>query len=315
MMKRNKQFDNFFIGFFFLIFLIPALVYILFFLNILIEGIPVISWQYLFSAPSSNLADGGIGPVIIATLGTVFLMLVFVVPFGVMTALYLSEYSLNKKFDKFFIFLLYNLSGVPSVVFGIFGLGFFVLNLGSSLDNFFNTTLVFGKPSMLWASVTLALMLLPMVIISSYQAFRSVPYNLKETAYSLGANKLSVVWNVIIPQSRSGIFTGIILAVSRAIGETAPLLFLGCAFFLPSLPLFDLCVGGICLPLIDPTEQFMYLSYNIFILSTQSTGEVATLPYQYAGTLVLIFLTLFCNGTTIYLRQRYRNKVEMKGIF
>jgi phosphate transport system permease protein len=109
---------------------------------------------------------------------------------------------------------------------------------------FFNTTLVFGKPSMLWASVTLALMLLPMVIISSYQSFRSVPYNLKETAYSLGANKLSVVWNVIIPQSRSGIFTGIILAVSRAIGETAPLLFLGCAFFLPSLPLFDLCVGG-----------------------------------------------------------------------
>jgi phosphate transport system permease protein len=136
-MKRNKQVDNFFIGFFFLIFLVPALVYILFFLNILIEGVPVISWQYLTSSPSSDLADGGIGPVIVATLGTVVMMLVFVVPFGVMTALYLSEYSLNKKFDKFFIFLLYNLSGVPSVVFGIFGLGFFVLNMGSSLDNFF----------------------------------------------------------------------------------------------------------------------------------------------------------------------------------
>jgi phosphate transport system permease protein len=313
-MMTSRRIEGFFSSLFFLIFLIPALIYILFFFNILLEGLPVISWQYLVASPSSDLSQGGIGPVIVATLGTVLLMLLFVVPFGVMTALYLSEYSLNKRFDKFFIFLLYNLSGVPSVVFGIFGLGFFVLNLGSELDNLFNTNLVFGKPSMLWAAVTLALMLLPMVIITSYQAFKSVPQIHKETAYSLGADKFRVVWEVVLPQSRSGIFTGIILAVSRAIGETAPLLFLGCAFFLPSLPVFDLCVGGICFPLIDPTEQFMYLSYNIFILSTQSTGEASTLPYQYAGTLILIFLTLFCNGTTIYLRQRYRNKVEMKGI-
>jgi phosphate transport system permease protein len=312
-MLRELKIDRLFSFLFAMLFLVPALVYVLFFLNILIGGIPVISWSYLTSDPSADISSGGIGPVIIGTISTVLLMLTFVVPFGVLTALYFSEYSLNKKIDKIFIFLLYNLSGVPSVVFGIFGLGFFVLNLGSKIDQTFGLNLVFGKPSMLWAAVTLAFMLLPMVTITSYQAFRAIPDSFREVAYGLGASKFSLIKKVIIPHSRSGIYTGIILSVSRAIGETAPLLFLGCAFFLPSVPIFDLSVIGLHILLVNPTEQFLYLSYNIFILSTQSSGQNGALPYQYAGTLVLIVLTLLCNGTTIYLRQRFRKTLQIGG--
>ena len=128
---KEAKIDRFVVFVFGMLFLIPALVYILFFAKILIEGIPVISWSYLTSAQSSDLTAGGIGTVITGTLATVLLMLLFVIPFGVITALYLSEYSINRAFDKFFLFMLYNLSGVPSVVFGIFGLGFFVLNIGT----------------------------------------------------------------------------------------------------------------------------------------------------------------------------------------
>lgn len=311
-MRKGSTVDKFAVLFFGILFLIPALVYLLFFLKIVIEGVPVITWEYLTSAQSSDLANGGIGTVITGTLATVVLMLAFVIPVGVTTALYLAEYSINRAFDKFFLFMLYNLSGVPSVVFGIFGLGFFVLNIGTGMDSFFGLELVFGKPSMLWASFTLAFMLVPMVVITTYQSFKSVPESYRETAYGAGATKLQMVRSVLIPHSISGVFTGIILSVSRAIGETAPLLFLGCAFFLPSVPVFDLCVTGFCFPLIDPTEQFLYLSYNIFILSTQSTAQSATLPYQYAGTLVLIFLTIVCNGTTIYLRHKFR-KITSRG--
>ncbi|GAB1349871.1 phosphate ABC transporter permease PstA [Ignavibacteriales bacterium] len=307
---KEAKIDRFVVFVFGMLFLIPALVYILFFAKILIEGIPVISWSYLTSAQSSDLTAGGIGTVITGTLATVFLMLLFVIPFGVITALYLSEYSINRAFDKFFLFMLYNLSGVPSVVFGIFGLGFFVLNIGSGIDNLLGLDLVFGRPSMLWAAFTLAFMLVPMVTITSYQSFKAVPESYRETAYGAGANKFQMVRRVLIPHSISGVFTGIILSVSRAVGETAPLLFLGCAFFLPSVPVFDLCISGFCLPLINPTEQFLYLSYNIFILSTQSTAQSATIPYQYAGTLVLIFLTIICNGTTIFFRQKFRKTVR-----
>ncbi len=287
-------------------FLVPALVYILFFLNILVEGAPVISWQYLTAGPSSDPATGGIGPVIAGTLMTVVLMLIIVVPFGVVTALYLSEYSLNRRFDKFFLFLIHNLAGVPSVVFGIFGLGFFVLNIGTGLDELFGLELVFGKPSMLWASATLAFMLMPMVVTTAYEAFRAVPAEYRETAYGAGAGKLQMIRSVVLPHSIPGVTTGVILSVSRAIGETAPLLFLGCAFFLPSMPVFDLCIAGLCFPVVNPTEQFMYLSYNIFIMSTQSTSP---LPYQYAGALVLIVLTLVCNSATIWLRSGFRKNL------
>lgn len=307
---KEAKIDRFVVFVFGMLFLIPALVYILFFAKILIEGIPVISWSYLTSAQSSDLTAGGIGTVITGTLATVFLMLLFVIPFGVITALYLSEYSINRAFDKFFLFMLYNLSGVPSVVFGIFGLGFFVLNIGTGMDTLLGLDLVFGRPSMLWAAFTLAFMLVPMVTITSYQSFKAVPESYRETAYGAGANKFQMVRRVLIPHSISGVFTGIILSVSRAVGETAPLLFLGCAFFLPSVPVFDLCISGLCLPLINPTEQFLYLSYNIFILSTQSTAQSATIPYQYAGTLVLIFLTIICNGTTIFFRQKFRKTVR-----
>ncbi len=294
---------------FLLIFLVPALVYILFFLRILTEGAGVINWHYLTAGPSSDPAEGGIGPVIAGTLFTVILMLMIVIPMGVMTALYLSEYSINRRFEKFLLFLIHNLAGVPSVVFGAFGLGFFVLNIGTGLDTLLGLHLVFGKPSMLWASVTLAFMLMPMVVTTAYEAFRAVPPGYRETAYSAGAGKLQMIRHVVIPHSIQGVSTGIILSVTRAIGETAPILFLGCAFFLPSIPVVDLCIAGLCLPVVNPTEQFMYLSYNLFIMSTQST---ASLPYQYAGVLVLIVLTVVCNGITIWLRGRFRRSMAFR---
>ncbi len=306
-MPKNQLVDRIVIPLFAVIFLVPALVYVLFFLKILIEGAPVLSWQYLTAGPSSDPGAGGIGPVIAGTLSTVFLMLLFVVPMGVITALYLSEYSINRKFEKFFLFLIHNLAGVPSVVFGIFGMGFFVLNIGTGLDSVLGLHLVFGKPSMLWASATLSFMLMPMVVTTAYESFRAVPHSYRETAYGAGAGKLQMIRHVVLPHSVSGVSTGIILSVSRAIGETAPLLFLGCAFYLPSMPVFDLCIAGLCIPVINPTEQFMYLSYNIFIMSTQSTSPV---NYQYAGALVLILLTLASNAVTIWLRGRFRKNLS-----
>ncbi|MCW8850053.1 MAG: ABC transporter permease subunit, partial [Melioribacteraceae bacterium] len=177
---------------------------------------------------------------------------------------------------------------------------------GQGIDEVLETGLVWGQPCLLWAASTLGVLVLPIVIVSTLEALNSVPKSHRDASYGLGATKWQTIKTIIIPQAKPGILTGTILAISRGVGETAPILFLGAAFFLPNLPVVDLCIGDYCIPMINPAEQFMYLAYHIFILATQSSNPTLTMPIQYGSTLVLIGITFMLNITAIYFRYKYR---------
>jgi phosphate transport system permease protein len=277
--------------------------------KIFIEGIGVISPEFLIDSPRNNMTEGGIGPAIFGTVAVTLIMIMIAVPLGVSAAIYLNEYATDSIFTRLIRTSVNNLAGVPSIVFGLFGLGFFILFVGRGLDDVLETGLLFGQPALLWASATLAVLVLPIVIVSTLEALNSVPRSHREASYGLGATKWQTIRNVVLPQARPGILTGTILSISRGAGETAPILFLGAAFFLPNLPLTYLCLGEWCMPMINPTEQFMYLAYHIFILTTQSANPTKTLPIQYGATLVLISLTFLLNITAIIFRYRFRKNL------
>ena len=284
------------------------LVFVLFLLlaKIFIEGIGVISLEFVLDSPRNNMTEGGIGPAIFGTIAVTFIMILFAVPLGVFSAIYLNEYAKDTFLTRVIRTSINNLAGVPSIVFGLFGLGFFILFIGKNIDEVLGTGLLFGQPALLWASSTLAVLVLPIVIVSTLEALNSVPKTHRDASFGLGATKWQTIKNVVLPQARPGILTGTILAISRGAGETAPILFLGAAFFLPNLPVVDLCIGDYCIPIINPTEQFMYLAYHIFILATQSSNPTLTMPIQYGSTLVLIALTFLLNITAIIFRYRFR---------
>ena len=289
-----------------LMFFFLSFILILLLGKIFIEGIGVISPEFLLDSPKNNMTEGGIGPAIFGTVAVTLLMILFTVPLGVFSAIYLNEYAKDTFFTRLIRTSINNLAGVPSIVFGLFGLGFFILFIGKNLDKVLQTGSLFGQPALLWASATLAVLVLPIVIVSTLEALNSVPKSHRDASYGLGATKWQTIRNVVLPQARPGILTGTILAISRGAGETAPILFLGAAFFLPNLPIADLCIGGYCIPMINPTEQFMYLAYHIFIMATQSSNPTKTLPLQYGATLVLIALTFLLNITAIIFRYRFR---------
>lgn len=260
------------------------------------------------------MTEGGIGPAIFGTVAVILLMILFAVPIGVFAAIYLSEYAKDNLLTRLLRAAVNNLAGVPSIVVGLFGLGFFVLFVGKNIDEVLQTGLVFGKPAMLWAAATLAVLVLPTIIVTTLEALNSVPVSQRVGAYSLGATKWQAIRNVVLPQARPGILTGIIFAISRGAGETAPVLFLGCAFFLPNLPITGLDLGLFTIPMINPTEQFMYLSYHIFILATQSANPTLTKPIQFGTTLVLIILTILLNLTAVIFRYKFRKTLlSVKG--
>jgi len=308
--KRKKDFTGVFslgvvrVMFYFLVFILILLLG-----KIFIEGIGVISLEFLIDEPRNNMTEGGIGPAIFGTIAVTIFMVLFAVPLGVFSAIYLNEYAKDTFFTRIIRTSINNLAGVPSIVFGLFGLGFFILFIGKNLDEVFETGLLFGQPALLWASATLAVLVLPIVIVSTLEALNSVPKSHRDASYGLGATKWQTIKNVVVPQARPGILTGTILAISRGAGETAPILFLGAAFFLPNLPIADLCIGDYCIPMINPTEQFMYLAYHIFIMATQSSNPTETLPLQYGSTLVLIVLTFLLNITAIIFRYRFRKSL------
>jgi len=308
--KRKKDFSGFIsLGIVRLMFFFLAFILILLLGKIIIEGIGVISLEFLIDEPRNNMTEGGIGPAIFGTVAVTLFMVLFAVPLGVFSAIYLNEYAKDTFFTRIIRTSINNLAGVPSIVFGLFGLGFFILFVGKNLDEVFETGLLFGQPALLWASATLAVLVLPIVIVSTLEALNSVPKSHRDASYGLGATKWQTIKNVVVPQARPGILTGTILAISRGAGETAPILFLGAAFFLPNLPIADLCIGDYCIPMINPTEQFMYLAYHIFIMATQSSNPTETLPLQYGSTLVLIVLTFLLNITAIIFRYRFRKSL------
>ena len=305
--KKSRDIQGFiFINITRIFFLVLVVVLFLLLSKIIIEGAGVISFEFIFDAPRNNMTEGGIWPAIFGTIAVTFIMVLFAVPLGVSSAIYLNEYAKDTFLTRVIRTSINTLAGVPSIVFGLFGLGFFILFVGKNLDNVLNTGLLFGQPALLWAASTLAVLVLPIVIVSTLEALNSVPKSHRDASYGLGATKWQTIKNVVLPQARPGILTGTILAISRGAGETAPILFLGAAFFLPNLPVADLCIGDYCIPMINPTEQFMYLAYHIFILATQSANPTKTLPLQYGSTLVLIVLTFLLNITAIIFRYRFR---------
>jgi phosphate transport system permease protein len=256
-----------------------------------------LTWAFLTQAPSSGMTEGGIYPAIIGTFMLVVIMSLVGVPIGTITAIYLSEYtSRGSKLAQFIRFAVNTLAGIPAIVFGLFGLGFFVQFTGGGLDALFSPgTLKWAQPNILWASLTMALLTLPVVIVSVEEAIKTVPRDLREASLALGVTKWQTIWRVVLPNSVGGILTGAILAVSRGAGEVAPILFTGAAYFLPHLP------GAL-------TDQFMELGYHLYIMTTQSTDVEKTLGIQYATTLVLLLLTFTLNFSAIFMRYRLRKR-------
>src|SRR4051812_35354268 len=257
-----------------------------------------LTWTFLTQAPSQGMTEGGIFPAIVGTFLLVVIMSLVGVPVGTITAIYLSEYvHRGSKVAQVIRFAVNTLAGIPAIVFGLFGLGFFVQFTGTHLDKMFSPagTLKWAQPNILWASLTMALLTLPVVIVSVEEAIKTVPRELREASLALGVTKWQTIWRVVLPNSLGGILTGAILAVSRGAGEVAPILFTGAAYFLPHLPH-------------SVSDQFMELGYHLFIMTTQSTDVEKTLGIQYATTLVLLLLTFALNFSAIFLRYRMRKR-------
>jgi phosphate transport system permease protein len=262
-------------------------------------GWPNLSWKFLIEFPRDGMTKGGIFPAIVGTALMTLIMTIAAVPFGVITAVYLAEYAKeNSVFAKTISFAVKTLAVVPSIIFGLFGLGFFIGFIGQNMDKIFNSgVLKWGQPNILWASLTMALLTLPVVIVSVEEAIRTIPVEMREASLALGATKWQTIRRVVLPGSVTGILTGTILAISRGAGEVAPILFTGAAYYLSDLPH-------------SLSDQFMSLGYHIYIMSTQSANVDATLPIQFATTLVLLLLTFSLNAVAVTLRYRIRKRAK-----
>jgi phosphate transport system permease protein len=263
--------------------------------NITYHGWERLSWEFISAAPKTGMTEGGVFPAIFGTVLLVLLMTIFVVPLGVCVAIYFSEYADRTAW-------LYratrsavdNLAGVPSIVFGLFGLGFFVQFVGGGMDRlFYGGALTYRQPAVIWASLTMAVLTLPVVIVSVEEALRAVPQSYRDASLALGATKSQTIFRVVMPNAMSGVLTGGILAVSRGAGEVAPILFVGAAYFLPYLPT-------------KLNDQFMELGYHVFVLSTQSPDVEATKPLLYSTVFVLLALTFLLNLLAVLIRVRLR---------
>ncbi|MBU0671873.1 MAG: phosphate ABC transporter permease PstA [Candidatus Margulisbacteria bacterium] len=250
------------------------------FLIILFNGLQALTPEFLFSMPRMGMRAGGIFPAIVGTLYLIIGTAVFSLPFGIFAAIYLTEYAADNWLKRLVEVAIVNLAGVPSIVYGLFGLGLFVifLNMGASI---------------LAGSLTLAIMTLPVIITASREALNAVPRSFREVSYSLGASRWQTVRKVVLPNAVPGIMTGTILGLSRAAGETAPILFTVAAFYLPRLPQ-------------SISDQVMALPYHIYVLSTQVPN--VSVKIQYGTILVLVLLVFIMNISAAYIRARFRKR-------
>jgi phosphate transport system permease protein len=264
-----------FLSFAMLLALLPVALVVCF---MLVRGLPAISWEFITAMPRENMRAGGIMPAIVGTLLLVAGTVVFALPLGVLSAVYLTEYSQRGRLHRLVRLAIVNLAGVPSVVYGLFGLGLFVLFLRCGA-------------SLLAGSLTLAILILPVVITASEEALRAIPDSFRQASLALGATRWQTTWRVVLPNALPGILTGLILGVARAAGETAPILFTAAAFFLPRLPhsVFD---------------QVMALPYHLYTISTQVPDAPPRI--QWGTALVLLMLVLGMNLVASLLRTRQR---------
>jgi phosphate transport system permease protein len=249
-------------------------------IDIMIKGVGVITPEFLFTPPRDGMTKGGILPCIVGTFYVTMITAMFAIPIGVFAAIYLNEYAKDTKMNRLIRLAIRNLSGVPSIVYGLFGVAIFV------------NSLHFGT-SVLSAGLTLGLLTLPWTITASEEALKAVPDEYRAGALALGATKWQMIWTSVLPYSIPGILTGAILGLSRAAGETAPLLFTGVAFYIPNMPrsVFD---------------QFMALPYHLFVLSTQHHDIMGVRPLAYGTAAVLLAFILIFNSIAIYIRYRFR---------
>jgi phosphate transport system permease protein len=267
--------------------------------NIVTHGAGNMSWEFLSQPPRDHFTKGGIFPAIFGTAALVILMTIAVIPLGVATAVYMHEYAPKRSRIVHLVRLaIQNLAGVPAIVFGLFGVGFFVEFIGRGMDRtLYGGRLVYGQPAIIWAALTMALLTLPTVVVATEEALRAIPTNYREVAYALGATRWQMIRRIVLPQAAGGILTGGILAVSRGSGEVAPVMFTGAAYFLPHLPT-------------RLNSQFMELGYHVYVMSTQAYDVEATKPLLFSTVLVLLILTFLLNFTAIMIRSQIRKRLR-----
>lgn len=296
--------------------------------DVIFNGVGHVTWEFITQSPRMGLTEGGIYPAIVGTTILVLLMTIAAVPLGVATAVYLHEYTppetprqawarfrssvgveKNKALRTWIMSVLAavtrtavaNLAGVPSIVFGLFGLGFFIQFVGRGMDKAMHGgELVWGQGNLLWAALTLALLTLPTVIVATEEALRTVAPDLRAASIALGATRWETIRRIVLPGALPGILTGGILGISRGAGEVAPILFTGAAYYLPYLPE-------------RLHNQFMHLGYHVLILSTQSPDVEATKPVLYGTVFVLLVLTFLLNLAGVLLRARTRSRMRLGG--
>ncbi len=264
--------------------------------------------EYIFDEPREANTEGGVFPAIFGTVLMVLLMTIFVTPFGILAAIYLREYSKQGFITRLIRIAVVNLAGVPSVVYGVFGLGFFVYIIGGNIDELFYPEALpaptFGTPGILWASITLALLTLPVVIVTTEEGLARIPRTLIEGSMALGATKSETLWKIILPISTPSMITGLILAIARAAGEVAPLMLVGVVKLAPSLPLD----GNF--PYLHMERKFMHLGFHIYDVGFQSPNVEAARPLVFATAFLLIVVIVLLNIAAIAIRNRLREKYK-----
>jgi len=262
--------------------------------------------EFLGEDPREANTEGGIFPAIFGTIMMVIIMSIIVTPFGVIAAVYLREYAKQGFMTRLIRIAVNNLAGVPSVVYGVFGLGFFVYILGGNIDRLFfpesSPAPVFGTPGLLWASITLALLTLPVVIVSTEEGLARIPKSIREGSLALGATKLETLWLTVLPMASPAMMTGLILAVARAAGEVAPLMLVGVVKLAPTLPLD----GNF--PFLHLDRKFMHLGFHIYDVGFQSPNVEAARPLVYATSLLLVLVIVGLNLAAIIIRNNLREK-------
>jgi phosphate transport system permease protein len=264
--------------------------------------------EFVYGEPRESNTEGGVWPAIFGTVLMTLIMSIVVTPFGVIAAFYLREYAKQGAVVRMVRIAINNLAGVPSIVFGVFGLGFFVYFIGGGIDRLFFPEMLptptFGTGGILWASLTLALLTVPVVIVATEESIAAVPRGAREGSLALGASKFQTILNIVLPASVPGILTGVILAMARGAGEVAPLMITGVVKLAPELPLDG------SFPFIHLDRKFMHLGFHIYDVGFQSPNIEAAKPMVFTTTLLLIAIVVVLNLFAIRLRDRLRRKYQ-----
>ena len=265
-------------------------------------------WEFLADDPREANTEGGIFPAIFGTIMMTLIMAVIVTPFGVIAAIYLREYAKQGPLTRVIRIAVNNLAGVPAIVYGVFGLGFFVYVLGGSLDRMFfpesAPAPTFGTPGLLWASLTLAILAVPVVIVATEEGLARIPRTVREGSLALGATKAETLWKIVLPMASPAMMTGMILAVARAAGEVAPLMLVGVVKLAPSLPLD----GNY--PYLHLDQKIMHLGFHIYDVGFQSPNVEAARPLVYATALLLVLVIAALNLSAVWIRNHLREKYK-----